>query len=285
MSRSEIKKKFEEIVDFSGVERFLDTPLKRYSTGMYLRLAFAVAAHVEPDVVIVDEVLAVGDAEFQRRCLGRMSEFGREGRTVLFVSHDSGVVAQLCGRALWLERGTVKDDGPASEVLDRYYRAFAQGAGRVDVSLEEHSALDQLSLTVLGEDGEPVDSPRRDRTLIFDLAFRTRLPLRAIDASIFLIDHHGTRIVNENLSYVTETISGPPDTYRIRVMMPPVLTAGDYTVGVWLGNNDELVFRGEILRPSVLPLPEDGDQSLYGTVRPSVRWSVERGPDVRDETA
>ena len=107
MSRREISRRFDDIVEFAGVERFLDTPLKRYSSGMYLRLAFAVAAHIDPDVIIVDEVLAVGDAEFQRRCLGRMSEFGREGRTVLFVSHDSSAVARLCRRAVWLEQGTL----------------------------------------------------------------------------------------------------------------------------------------------------------------------------------
>src|SRR4051812_3637783 len=96
MSRREIRRRFDQIVEFAGVERFLDTPLKRYSSGMYLRLAFAVAAHIDPDVMIVDEVLAVGDAEFQRRCLGRMSEFAGEGRTVLFVSHDLGTVGRLC---------------------------------------------------------------------------------------------------------------------------------------------------------------------------------------------
>src|SRR5262245_26450585 len=111
MSRREIDRRFDDIVEFAGVERFLDTPLKRYSSGMYLRLAFAVAAHIDPDVVIVDEVLAVGDAEFQRRCLGRMSEFGREGRTVLFVSHDTGAVASLCSRAVWLDAGEIKADG------------------------------------------------------------------------------------------------------------------------------------------------------------------------------
>jgi lipopolysaccharide transport system ATP-binding protein len=102
MSRAEIKKKFDEIVDFSGVEKFLDTPVKRYSSGMYVRLAFAVAAHLEPEILIVDEVLAVGDAQFQKKCLGKMGEVGKEGRTVLFVSHNMGVSCLIMGCCLFL---------------------------------------------------------------------------------------------------------------------------------------------------------------------------------------
>ena len=114
MRRAEIRARFDEIVAFAGVEQFLDTPLKRYSSGMYLRLAFAVAAHVDPDIVIVDEVLAVGDVQFRQRCLGRMSDFGREGRTVVFVSHDLGSVNQICERSLWLDGGRLRMDGTES---------------------------------------------------------------------------------------------------------------------------------------------------------------------------
>jgi len=110
MSRTEIRKKFDEIVDFSGVEKFLDTPVKHYSSGMNVRLAFAVAAHLEPEILVVDEVRAVGDAEFQKKCLGKMGEVSRqEGRTVLFVSHDLGSIAQLCNRAMLLNEGRLGD--------------------------------------------------------------------------------------------------------------------------------------------------------------------------------
>ncbi|MFC4677501.1 ABC transporter ATP-binding protein [Desulfovibrio legallii] len=110
MSRAEVRRKFDEIVDFAGVEKFLDTPVKRYSSGMYVRLAFAVAAHLEPEILIVDEVLAVGDAEFQKKCLGKMEEVGKEGRTVLFVSHNMGAIQQLCSRALMLQHGSLAND-------------------------------------------------------------------------------------------------------------------------------------------------------------------------------
>jgi lipopolysaccharide transport system ATP-binding protein len=123
MRRAEIDRKFDEIVAFSGVERFMDTPVKRYSSGMYLRLAFAVAAHLEPDVLLVDEVLAVGDAEFQQKCLGKMGSAAEEGRTVLFVSHNMNAIKFLCDRAIWLENGQIKLSGSAGEVVDTYLSA------------------------------------------------------------------------------------------------------------------------------------------------------------------
>lgn len=121
MSKAEIAMKFDEIVDFAGVERFLDTPVKRYSSGMYVRLAFAVAAHLEPEILIVDEVLAVGDAQFQKKCMGKMESVGREGRTVIFVSHSMPSITSLCDRAILLEGGQVVLDGTPSEAVLRYY--------------------------------------------------------------------------------------------------------------------------------------------------------------------
>jgi lipopolysaccharide transport system ATP-binding protein len=123
MSRDEIKRKFDEVVDFSGVEKFIDTPVKRYSSGMYVRLAFAVAAHLEPDILIVDEVLAVGDAEFQKKSLGKMSDEARGGRTVLFVSHNMGMINSLCNRAILLNKGIAIWDGQVSEAISRYYNS------------------------------------------------------------------------------------------------------------------------------------------------------------------
>ncbi|MCE5228720.1 ABC transporter ATP-binding protein, partial [bacterium] len=120
MSRREIKSKFDEIVAFAEVERFLDTPVKRYSSGMYVRLAFAVAAHLEPEILLVDEVLAVGDAAFQKKCLGKMGSVAREGRTVIFVSHNMVAVRNLCKRAVMLEAGHVSADGEVNQVVAKY---------------------------------------------------------------------------------------------------------------------------------------------------------------------
>src|SRR6266487_1064475 len=124
MSREEIRRKFDEIVAFAEVEKILDTPVKRYSSGMYVRLAFAVAANLEPEILIIDEVLAVGDAEFQKKCLGKMDEVARQkGRTVLFVSHNMPAVKRLCGRCVWLDNGGVRHIGLASEAINAYLTA------------------------------------------------------------------------------------------------------------------------------------------------------------------
>lgn len=120
MTKSEIAQKFDEIVDFSGIKKYVNTPVKRYSSGMYVRLAFAVAAHLEPEILIVDEVLAVGDADFQRKALGKMDEVSKKGRTVLFVSHDMGAIRRLCRRSVLLSRGTVELDGKTDDVIEYY---------------------------------------------------------------------------------------------------------------------------------------------------------------------
>jgi lipopolysaccharide transport system ATP-binding protein len=133
MKKIEIERKFDQIVEFSELERFLDTPVKRYSSGMYMRLAFAVASHLEPEILVIDEVLAVGDAQFQKKCLGKMSDVATEGRTVLFVSHNMVAIQSLCKRALWLERGEIVEDGVAGAVVSNYlHSSFSSGA-----SLEE----------------------------------------------------------------------------------------------------------------------------------------------------
>jgi lipopolysaccharide transport system ATP-binding protein len=129
MKKPEIVRKFEEIVAFAGVEKFIDTPVKHYSSGMYVRLAFAVAAHLEPEVLMVDEVLAVGDAAFQNRCLERIGEVRREGRTVLFVSHNLGSISRLCSRALWLDGGRLKTSGPCDQVISEYVSSEASRDG------------------------------------------------------------------------------------------------------------------------------------------------------------
>ena len=134
MTRAEIRKKFDEIVAFAEVEKFLDTPVKRYSSGMYVRLAFAVAAHLEPEILVVDEVLAVGDAEFQKKCLCRMQEVSEQGRTVLFVSHNMGAVMELCSRAVLLQEGRLVLDGVGDKVVTSYLSAMQPSAGNFDLS-------------------------------------------------------------------------------------------------------------------------------------------------------
>lgn len=131
MTRKEIKSKFDEIVDFSGVEQFIDTPVKRYSSGMYVRLAFSVAAHLEPEILLVDEVLAVGDHEFQKKCLGKMEDISSSGRTIIFVSHNMGAVSELCSRAILFEQGELIADGTVDQTISRYIEGSGANVGGI----------------------------------------------------------------------------------------------------------------------------------------------------------
>ncbi len=165
MKRREIEAKLPEIVEFSGVETFIDTPVKRYSSGMHVRLAFSVAAHFEPEILLVDEVLTVGDAEFQRRSLGRMEEIGATGRTVLFVSHQLQAVTQLCDRAILLDGGRVVRDGPSNEVVANYLQSGAgMGSSQPWPDIEKAPGDDLVrlrSVRIVGPDGGDCRLQRR----------------------------------------------------------------------------------------------------------------------------
>src|SRR5687767_4329824 len=155
MTRREIETKFDEIVAFAEVEKFIDTPVKRYSSGMYVRLAFSVAAHLEPEILLVDEVLAVGDAAFQKKCLGKMDSVAKAGRTVLFVSHDISAIRQLCNRGILLHKGSLQCLGPIDEVIDAYTTTMSSEVGESDKIFPEqpNSAVSILRLSLRGEDG------------------------------------------------------------------------------------------------------------------------------------
>ena len=175
MRRQEIQRKFAEIVEFAGVEQYIDTPVKRYSSGMAVRLAFAVAAHLEPEILLVDEVLAVGDAEFQQRCLGRMEDLGTSGRTVVFVSHQMQAVAQLCDRAVLLQGGSVVLDGPSGEVTAHYLqRVGGSSSSRFwpdPATAPGDDVVRMRSVRVVDEDGEVIDASDVRRPVGIEIGF------------------------------------------------------------------------------------------------------------------
>ena len=157
MGKREIERKFDEIVAFAEVDKFIDTPLKHFSTGMQMRLAFAVAAQLEPEILLVDEVLAVGDLEFQKKCLGKMSEVSKGGRTIVFVSHQMSQIRRLCERVIWVDRGVIKQDGPALDVVSAYERAFTE---RIAVNAQAESSgqgIQFLKWELVVEDGTPTN--------------------------------------------------------------------------------------------------------------------------------
>lgn len=197
MSRREIARKFDEIVDFAGVERFIDTPVKRYSSGMYVRLAFAVAAHLEPEVLVVDEVLSVGDAQFQAKCLGKMKEVGGGGRTVLFVSHNMFAVRSLCDRGILLENGTMVESGPVGDVIDAYYQR--NRGSEPAVRFPDDSAINLISIT----EASVCDASGRNSNAFFlgdDVHFRITLkrsaPVAPLAVAINISTAEGMTLAN-----------------------------------------------------------------------------------------
>jgi ABC-2 type transport system ATP-binding protein/lipopolysaccharide transport system ATP-binding protein len=279
MSKRDVDRRFDSIVDFAGLERFLETPLKRYSWGMYLRLAFAVAAHVEPDIVILDEVLAVGDARFREKCLNKMSDFGREGRTVVFVSHDLGSITQVCRRAIWLEGGRIVADGPSEEIVQRYVRGAVGSLPRADFDADPIRPLQLLSAAVTDEDGTDVRVAERGEPLTLTVRFLVREPQPSLDIGLYMRDRRGIRALEEVWGVDTGgtlVIDRPPQEVEARLTLPPVLPAGDFVLGVWLGTGYETLLEQEALRFRIWPRADDPAEATDRdrVLQPPVRWQV-----------
>jgi lipopolysaccharide transport system ATP-binding protein len=190
MSKQEITRKFDEIVAFAELEKFIDTPVKHYSSGMYVRLAFAVAAHLEPEILLVDEVLAVGDANFQEKCMGKMSDVSRQGRTILFVSHNMGAVAQLCTRAVILDKGTVQGDSDPQSAIAQYLRTVGRSGNTADLSasFNPSAAAVTTRLWLEDENGNALSSVDVRKPFQVGIEFVARQPLRGMDVA-FRIDN------------------------------------------------------------------------------------------------
>ena len=195
MRRSEVRRKFDDIVAFAEVEQFLDTPVKQYSSGMYMRLAFAVAAQLEPEILLVDEVLAVGDASFQKKCIGRMGEVGREGRTVVFVSHSMTAITRLCPRAILLDHGRVIADGPAGEVTAAYLRSdLGTMAHRVwpePATAPGDRVVRLRSVSVIADDGAPRETMDIRRPVILEMAYEVLRPGYTLIPNFHLFNEEG----------------------------------------------------------------------------------------------
>jgi lipopolysaccharide transport system ATP-binding protein len=240
MRRREIKAKFDEIVAFAEVERFIDTPVKRYSSGMYVRLAFAVAAHLEPDILIVDEVLAVGDASFQRKCLGKMGEVSDEGRTVLFVSHNMAAVRSLTSKAIWLDHGRVAADGSTGDVVSEYLASTIDEEMSGVVDLTENASRGTVrkftaqrvrfsSVSLLDPDDRPARAFGEGAPLRIDLRFDVREPVRFLELYVRVKSIEGQRLFASYAGQVESTIY--PGRYRSICEIPEnPLRPGRYVI-------------------------------------------------------
>jgi lipopolysaccharide transport system ATP-binding protein len=239
MSRKEIDRKFDEIVDFSGVEQFIDTPVKRYSSGMYVRLAFAVAAHLDPEILVVDEVLAVGDADFQKKCLGKMGEVAKGGRTVLFVSHNMASILNLCERTILVEHGHFSMSGITTKVISHYLMQGSSLGGEVVISPQAGGITDDFYFCTIRslEPGKGVtDQIPLTSGVEIEIVYRVKRALKGANVDIHLFDNMGTLIltstdVDNDPSLATQVRN--PGQYRTRCYIPPdYLRPGRYYIGV-----------------------------------------------------
>ncbi len=200
MSKSEIQKKFDEIVAFAEVEKFLDTPVKRYSSGMYVRLAFAVAAHLEPEILIVDEVLAVGDAEFQKKCLGKMKDVSGEGRTVLFVSHNMGAISALCSKAIILNKGKVEFNGTVDKALKLYHNIQNANSNQIYSSTGEGKELFINEAYLKNSENENVSIYAHDEPIYVVFKFQTNVLLEDLLLSISVCDYQDRKVFSSEIA-------------------------------------------------------------------------------------
>jgi lipopolysaccharide transport system ATP-binding protein len=258
MSRSETKSKFDRIVDFAELADFIDTPVKHYSSGMYMRLAFAVAAHLEPEILLVDEVLAVGDASFQEKCLGRMREVSHSNRTVFFVSHSLGTISNLCQRVLYLEHGQVKRFGPAAAVVAEYYSDLHRSADTdvADVRLPGFGQECRITSVAL------LDSP--DSTLLFGkpialaIAAESERPFRDLTVAMSVFSTEGSCV---GTMFTADSFSlSPGRPMKMRLDIPPFnLAPGSYYLGFSIGRGGLQTDRTDldivIGKPTVRILP------------------------------
>jgi lipopolysaccharide transport system ATP-binding protein len=239
MRKAEIDRKFEEIVAFSEVEKFIDTPVKRYSSGMYVRLAFAVAAHLEPEILLVDEVLAVGDAAFQRKCLGKMDLVTKQGRTIVFVSHNMAAVSRLCARALWLDQGRVKQLSSPEEVVAAYLASTAQEVPHVSFRerLEQAPGSDTVRLLEVGvrtADGQYASSLDGRAPFTIEVTYEILKKTSNLRIGCRLISPDGTIVIQTNdMDTREQDRDRLPGTYVGRCTLPgQFFNFGRYYVSV-----------------------------------------------------
>ena len=273
MSKVDIERKFDEIVDFAEVEKFLDTPVKFYSSGMYVRLAFAVAAHLEPEILIVDEVLAVGDVRFQKKCLGKMEEVGKEGRTVLFVSHNMSTVSHLCNRAILLESGSLSLDSSAEKIISVYLensykvsqdlplhqRSDRSGSGKVKVS----------SFRALNEEGIEEKILQSGKDYDFEIGYENYADqiLDNVVISLDFYDEKGVRILMLRTNFTNNNVTINLGTGSVICHVKNLPLAHSlYRISLWLSEGDRETL--DFIEDAAMVMVEGGD--FFGTGNPGL---------------
>ncbi|MBI9043073.1 MAG: ABC transporter ATP-binding protein [Anaerolineaceae bacterium] len=289
MKRGEIERKFDEIVDFSEVEQFIDTPVKRYSSGMYLRLAFAVAAHLEPEILVVDEVLAVGDAEFQRKCLGKMSDVAQEGRTVLFVSHNMSAILRLTQEALVIEKGQLVMRAPSAEAVDFYLSKGFSEEGQHNWADEEVNSdavpFRPISIRAMTAQGNVSDTLRSVEPITLEIEYELEAAISGLRVGIYLMTTRGeyifTSFDTDEQKKFEELGNRPAGHYVSRCVIPAnTLNQGRFVIGVnassyrikrYFQDEHALSFNVDAAGAPGMHWPE----ARMGPMRPSLNWDIE----------
>lgn len=273
MSTKEIDRKFDEIVSFAEVEKFIDTPVKRYSSGMYVRLAFAVAAYLDPEILVVDEVLAVGDAEFQQKCLGKMTDIAKGGRTVLFVSHNLVAIRQLCGECLWVDSGYIKDQGQSNGIVNAYSKTVWINAGKSGFSnnsLKGDGRIQPLSYEVLNSNNKSLPLPITNQDVIIKVRIYTKEFINKPACGISILNNRGILMTSINTVEQGRILpSIPAGESNIIIKLNNIsFLPGVYIASFWVMNP-----KGHIYVMAEDSIAFEIDQSpIYGTSHVDHRW-------------
>jgi len=287
MTRSEIKRKFDEIVAFAEIEKFIDTPVKRYSSGMYVRLAFAVAAHLDPEILIVDEVLAVGDALFQKKCLGKMGDVARTGRTVLFVSHNMESVVRLCGRAILLENGALGMVGQAAKVSEHYLSTASEEAPEICWSLDDapgNSLARLCAVRVLKHSGEPECHHSLDDPITLEMDYAVLAPGKRITSKFQVYNVQGSCLFAVATNHIPDWSdrAHEPGRYRARCVIPRhYLNEGRHYVSAFVIWNQAEVVAAKVEAVCFVAHDYGTTRGRFtgrwiGAVRPVLPWHIEK---------
>lgn len=285
MSKVEIQRKFDEIVAFAEIEKFLDTPVKRYSSGMYVRLAFAVAAHLEPEILIVDEVLAVGDAQFQKKCLGKMEHVGKEGRTVLFVSHNMAAIAALCSRALLMRNGELLMDSDIEAAVSNYLAEDSASYAHIIWNKQDAPQSPEIRFTeayILNHQGEYASSIDCRKGFSIVVKYEVLKPLNGLRIGFFMQNVEGIPICGSNDPMAWSKLVREPGEYISQCVFPGyTLNAGRYSM--FFGADVRPYNKPLVSTPYCLSLMiEDVEgygpmnEKLPGVVRPKLEWNVKQ---------
>jgi lipopolysaccharide transport system ATP-binding protein len=290
MRRSEIDSKFDEIVDFSEVTQYIDTPVKRYSSGMYLRLAFAVAAHLEPEILVVDEVLAVGDAEFQKKCLGKMGDVAQQGRTVLFVSHNMSAILRLTQEAIVLNKGQLLMRAPTQEAVDFYLSSGQAQAGERVWQAEDVPAASApfrpINLKIKNRSGKAVDTVRSTESVTVEFEYQLDAPVTGLRVGMYLSTMRGEYVLTSFDTDAPDLFeqfdSRNAGRYISRAEIPAdIFNEGRYTIGVnassfgvrrYFMDENAIAFNVDISGAPGTHWPEP----RVGPVRPRLNWKIEK---------